>query len=137
METKTLPNTIHILCLFMFILCIKDLTFLYIEYLVRFLVMCLIWWVDPMYEYNIELHCLNTLYSAYYVPSWHTTLGVWSPNENAVCVLSFLKNEIDLESINPVWLVQIREWLVIVNHISINNFLFIFSISYINLVAGV
>ena len=137
METKTLPNTIHILCLFMFILCIKELTFLCVEYLVWFLVigLKLVSIYDVWIQYRFML--FNTLYSRHYVPSWHTTLEVWSPNENAVCVLSFLKNQIDLESINPLWLVQIREWLVIVNHISVNNFLFFFSISYINLVAGV
>ena len=48
--------------LLMFILYINDLTFFYIKYWVRFLVMCLNWSADLMYEYSIDLHCL-TLYT--------------------------------------------------------------------------
>ena len=137
METKTLPNAIHIVWFFMFILCIKEWTFLCIKYFVRFLVigLKLVSRYDVWIQYRFTL--FKTLYSAHYVPSWHTDLGAWYPNENVVCVLSFLKNQIDLESINPVWLVQVREWLVIVNHTCVNLFYFYFSISYINLVAGV
>ena len=93
-----------------------DLTILYIEYLVQFLVMCLklVSKSDVWIQYRFAF--FNTLYSAYYVPRWHMALGVWSPNENTICVLSFVKDQIDLEYINLVLMAHMQKWLAIINN---------------------